>query len=197
MNKNDILNDMVADGNGYLTTSQVLDSGISKPTLAAYVSEHGMERVAHGVYLAKESWEDELYQICLLNRKAVFSHETALYLHGLMEREPRTITVTVCAGYNATHLRKRGIRVFQVKKDIYELGRSEIMTGFGNTVNVYDVDRTVCDILRRKNSMDIQVFQYALREYMTGSNKNLNRLMEYAKCLRVEELARIYTEVMI
>ena len=188
---------MVADGNGYLITSQVLNNGISKPTLAEYISKHKMERVAHGIYLSDDSWPDELYQLYLSCQRIVFSHETALMLHGLMEREPKVTSVTVKAGYNATHLRKKGVRVYQVKADVAELGAENIQTGYGNTVRVYDMERTICDILRYKDDMDIQVFRYAMKEYMQDGRKNLNRLMAYAKVFRMENTVRTYTEVML
>ena len=191
------LDNLLRESNGYLQTAQVLKEGISKPTLAAYVRDRGMDHVAQGVYLAKDGWEDSLYQLQLLNRKAVYSHETALHLQGLMEREPRNISCTVPAGYNATHLRKRGIQVFQVKAETYELGKREVITAFGNTVIAYDRERTICDILKHKKKMDIQIFQYAIKSYMASNEKNLHRLIMYAKQMKVEALVRTYTEVLL
>ena len=197
MSQFDVLDNLVASGNGYLVTAQVLNSGVSKPTLAEYVKQRKMQRVAQGIYLAEDAWPDDLFQICLSCPKTIISHETALYLHGLMEREPRHICVTVKAGYNATHLRRKGIRIYQVKADVFDLGVTEVRTGSGNIVRAYDMERTICDILRYKDSMDIQIFQYAMKEYMASRNKNLNRLMTYAKILRVDEAVRIYTEVLL
>lgn len=55
-----------------------------------------------------------------------------------MECDPKYTSVTVKAGYNASHLRNKGIRVYQVKPDIADLGVTEVQTGFGNKVRVYD-----------------------------------------------------------
>lgn len=175
----------------------MLANGVSKPTLADYVSKRNMERVAHGVYLAEDAWPDELYQLYLSNSRIIFSHETALYLHGLMEREPKRVNVTVKAGYNASHLRNKGICVYQVKDDVYELGVTEIQTNLGNKVRAYDMERTICDILRYKDSVDVQIFQYAMKEYMASDQKNLNHLMDYAKRFHIEDAMRTYTEVML
>ena len=197
MTRFDVLDNLVENGNGYLCTSQVIDAGVSKPTLAEYVSRRKMERIAQGVYLAEDAWPDELYLICLSNSRVVFSHETALMLHGLMEREPKIMSVTVKTGYNASHLRRKGIRVYQVKPDVYDLGIEEAQTRFGNTVRSYDMDRTICDILRYKDAMDVQVFQYAMKEYMGSTQKNLNHLMAYAKRFQIESAVRTYTEIML
>ena len=197
MTQFELLDKLVEKGNGYLQTFQVLEKGISKPTLADYVNKRNMERVAQGVYLAEDTWKDELYILHLSNSRIIFSHETALFLHGLMEREPKDISVTVRAGYNASHLRKKGIRVYQVKPEVEELGSIDIQTNFGNTVRAYDMERTLCDVIRYKGAMDVQVFQYAMKEYMGSTNKNLNHLMTYAKKLHIESAVRTYTEVML
>ena len=197
MNRFETLTQMVERGNGYLLTADVVSQGISKPTLAEYAAKYNMERVAQGVYLSADSWPDELYQIFLLNQRIIYSHESALFLHGLMEREPRFIHLSVPAGYNATHLRKRGFHVYQIKKDLFEIGRQTIITGFGNTVPVYDRERTICDMIRYKESTDVQIFQYALKEYMRSNKKNLNNLMEYAEHFGIVEKVRTYTEVML
>ena len=197
MTRFDLLDELVEKGNGYLLTYQVLKNGISKPTLADYVNKRNMERVAQGVYLAEDAWKDELYILHLSNSRIIFSHETALFLHGLMEREPKDISVTVRAGYNASHLRKKGIRVYQVKPEIEGLGVLNIQTGFGNTVRAYDMERTICDVIRYKEAMDVQVFQYAMKEYMGSTHKNLNHLMTYAKKLHIDSAVRTYTEVML
>ena len=197
MTKYDVLDSMVEKGNGYLNTSDVLLNDISKTTLAGYVKERGMERVAHGMYLAQDAWRDELYQISQQNNKVIFSHETALYLHGLMEREPTMVFVTSDSSYNGTHLRKRGIKVYRVKKELLELGAMEVETNFGNTVRAYDKERTICDILRQKGEMDVQVFRFAMREYMGMKDRNLRNLMKYAKIYGMEDKVRMYTEVMV
>ena len=197
MSQFDVLDDLVKAGNGYLCTAQVLENGVSKPTLAEYVKQRNMERVAQGVYLAEDAWPDELFLLSLSNSRIVFSHETALLLHALTEREPKYISLTVKAGYNATHLRKKGIRVYQVKPELAGLGLSSVRTSFGNTVRAYDRERTICDILRYKGTMDVQVFQYAMKEYMGSDQKNLNHLIAYAKAFRIESEVRTYTEVML
>ena len=197
MTRFELLDKLVENGNGYLRTSQVLEAGISKPTFAEYVTKRKLERVAQGVYLAEDAWPDELYLLYLMSSRIVFSHETALQLHGLMEREPKVVSVTVKAGYNASHLRNKGIRVYQVKPEVAELGAVEVQTSFGNTVRAYDMERTICDILRYKDEMDVQIFQYAMKEYMGSTQKNLNHLMAYAKRFQIESAVRTYTEVML
>ena len=197
MSKQDILDKLVEDGNGYLQTATVLESGVSKQTLAKYVQSHGMKRIAQGVYAAEDAWPDDYYLLSLRNRRIVFSHESALYLHDLTDREPPVTTVTVPTGYNASHIVKQGVKVIHIKPRWYDMGITTVKTGSGHTVPVYDRERTLCDIIRSKKEIEIQTFQTAMREYMGGKGKNLGNLMRYAKELGIEDEVRTYTEVML
>ena len=197
MSKFDVLDQLVEEGNGYLLTAVVLDHGVSKKTLANYVEARGLERAAHGVYMAEDAWKDDYYLLYARNRKVVFSHESALYLYTLMDKEPSVITVTVPKSYNSAHIAKQGIRVIHTKPEWYDLGITHVKTAFGNEVPVYDRERTLCDIIRAKKEIEIQTFQTAVREYMRSSGKDLGNLMRYAKALGVEVEVRTYTEVML
>ena len=54
-------------------------------------------------------------------------------------------------------------------------------TTFGNEVPVYDMERTVCDAIRNRSNIEMQVFQDTLKRYVKRKDKNLRRLMQYAK----------------
>ena len=96
------LDEMLEAGGGYLLTSDVVKAGISKPVLAVYVDKRGLIRAAHGVYFSDDYWEDELFLLSVKNKAVCFSHETALFLHDLMDREPSEYTVTAKSNYNGT-----------------------------------------------------------------------------------------------
>ncbi len=191
------LDDMTKRNNGYLITADVVASGYSKTYLAEYVRQRNMERVAQGVYMSSDVWLDEMYIIHLRNKNVVFSHESALYMHNLIDSEPTAVMLTVPKRYNATHLRERGCRVYTVPSNMLEMGRIEKETNFGNKVYVYDMDRTICDIIRYKDKLEIQTFQTALREYMRSKDKNIHNLMKYAEKMQISDKVRVYTEVML
>ena len=45
--------------------------------------------------------------------------------------------------------------------------------------------------------MDIEIFTSALQRYSRLKNKNLHRLMKYAKQLKVDKIVREYMEVLL
>ena len=138
-----------------------------------------------------------MYLLQLRFAQAVFSHDTALFLHNMTDREPTQYTVTVKTGYNPSRLTADGVKVYTVKKKLYSLGIVQISTPFGHTVAVYDPERTVCDIVRSRNNIEAQTFQDTLKQYVRRSDKNLHRLAEYAKVFRVEKILNQYLEVLL
>lgn len=46
---------------------------------------------------------------------------------------------------------------------------------------MYDLERTVCDLVRSRRNFEIQNFNMAIKSYLQRNDKDLNRLMRYAK----------------
>ena len=191
------LDHLLEEQKGLLRTEQAIAAGISKPVFYRYVCEKNLERAAHGIYMAKDTWLDQMYLLHLRFSQAVFSHETALFFHDLTDREPMQYTVTVKTGYNPTKLKEEGTQVFTIKASLHETGIITMKTSFGNDVPVYDMERTICDIIRSRNHIEIQTFQEALKGYARRRDKNLRTLMHYAELFHVEKILRKYLEVLL
>ena len=61
--------------------------GISKPVFYQFVKDTGMEMIGRGIYATDEAWIDDAYILSLRCPEIIFSHEEALFLHGLTDRE--------------------------------------------------------------------------------------------------------------
>lgn len=194
--KKDILMRLSEKNNGYLFTAEVLQNGISKTYLAKFVKENEYERVAYGIYSAPDIWPDELFILQKTNPRIIFSGETALYIHGLTDREYSKIEVTVPQGYNAVHLRKKNICVRSMRDKLYELGKSMAESIYGNPIIVYDKERTICNMIVDRKKRDIQLFQTAMKEYMSDSERKLTTLVRYAEELGIRDEVMKYVEVL-
>lgn len=197
MNQYKQLDHLLESQNGLLRTEQAMSAGITKPVFYNYVHSKELERVAHGIYLSKDAWVDSMYLLHLRFSHAVFSHETALFFHDLTDREPLQYTVTVKTGYNPTNLKEEGVQVFTIKVELHEVGLTTLQTPFGHDVPVYDMERTICDLLRSRSRIERQAIRDALRIYASRRNKNLRTLMRYAELFRVEKILRPYLEVLL
>lgn len=187
----------IVDDSGILLTKNAIEAGISKHALYNFIRNNGFEKAAHGVYASPETWKDENYILSLRCPQGVLSHDEALYYHGLTDREPLQKTITIYTGYGTSRMVADGIKVFTVKKELLDIGKEIMKTSYGHDIPLYNRERTICDLIRSRNRFEIQDFQTALKTYIMGKNKNLNRLMEYAKLFHVDKKIREYMEVLL
>lgn len=182
---------------GIVTTAQANEAGVSNERLRLLIHSGELERVATGIYILPEVIADRMFIAQLRRSKIIYSHETALYLHKLTDRDPINYMVTVPTGYNPTRLREDGFTVFTIKRELYEIGITKCKTMFGNSVTVYDIERTICDCLRSRNKLDIAIVTDAIKHYAKRKDKNLNKLMQMAETFKVTKLLRGYMEVLL
>ena len=197
MTANERLDLLFERNSGILKTAQVLENGISKSAFYAYAKQHGVKQVAHGVYVSPDAWTDAMYLLHLRCAQAVFSHESALFFHDLTDREPNPYSITVKTGYNPSSLQADGIKVYTIKKDLHDVGVVTMNTPFGHPVLVYDMERTICDLIRSRSGIEVQTFQDALKQYAKRKDKDLRKLIRYAQMFHVEKLLRQYLEVLL
>ena len=191
------LAELIDEHQGMLLTKDVDEQEIPRQYLALFVKENKLGRVSQGVYLSPETIDDEMYRLQVKNKRIVFSHETSLYLHDLTDRDPVKWSVTVPYGYNASHLRKAGVKVYTVKKALHPLGITEGKTIHGRPIKVYDRERTICDLVRNRNNMDVGIFQEAIKRYLNDKGKNIPLLLRYAEKLGVQNILRTYLEILL
>lgn len=184
------------ENGGTITTRQVNELNIKRPILYALVDKGLLEQSSRGVYILPENLDDEFYNLQVRYKKGVFSNASALYLLGFTDRTPIKFDMTFPASYNTSSVNKNVV-THRLKSEIYENGIITAKTPFGNEVNVYRIERTLCDILQPRNNIDIQVITDAFKFYAKYKERNIPLLSEYAKLLKVENKVRPYLEVLI
>lgn len=191
------LHKLVKDHRGIIKTADALNIGITKPTLYKYLDEHNFTKVCHGIFASPKAELDNMYVISLRSKQVVYSHDSALYLHKILANTSDRYTVTVKTGYNPSKLTAEGIKVFTIKPDLHDLGLIYVKTDTGFDVPTYNIERTLCDVIRSRSDMDARVFQMALRSYAKRTDRNIKLLMEYARVFRVDKILVKYLEVLL
>lgn len=180
----------------YITTKEVENVGISRRFLGFLVAKNKIIRLSRGIYTLPNELEDDYFIIGNKSKYAIFSNLTALYFHGLCDRIPVKYDVTVKSGYKGSLQKNDNINLCYVKKENFELGLTTIETNYGNNIRVYDVERSICDIIKNKNKLDLELFNKAIRNYYYSKNKNIIRLYDYAEKLGIYEKVRNTFEVL-
>ena len=197
LNGYELIETMLKNNNGFITAAQVTAAGIQRRALSELVEAKRLNRAARGIYALPEAWEDEMYFLQYQFAKGVFSNETALYLHGLSDRMPISYTLTFPHGYNATGLKRHNAKAKFATFETYGLGIVEAKSPSGNPIRVYDVERTLCDIVKGNNSCDIQIVNPAMKAYTISKEKDIAKLIGYAEWLRVKPKILRYMEVLL
>jgi predicted transcriptional regulator of viral defense system len=199
MNKDEQIIHLAKEQNGFLWTNQVIKENIRVETLNSMVKRGRLEKISHGLYALPNVLLDEYFLLQQKCSKGVFSYGTALYFLELSNRVPNIIHLTVHSGYNTRHITKttQKVNFHYVKKEILELGKTTILSPQGHPINSYNAERTLCDLIKHKKKMDMQLFGDAVKFYFESKKKNIRRLMKYAKQMGIEDKVRTYTEVIL
>ena len=181
----------------YITTKELDENNINRYFLTKMIERKQINRISRGYYGLVDYNADEYYKIISMSERAVFSMNTALYLHNLSDRTPLIFDITVPYYYGGSLRKNNKVNLHFVKNSILNLGKIEITSPFGMKIKVYDKERTICDIVKNRNNMDMEIFSKAIKNYIKSSDKNLNKLMKYAKELKIEKKMKEYMEVIL
>ena len=183
---------------GSFTTRQLEEAGISRIYLKSYVDDALLIRTSHGHYSLSDSLTDEFAILQKRSHVLLFSYGTALYLWGMSDRIPHSIDITVPSGTNLSRIRKdhADLRVHYVKKDLYDIGITETETPMGNKVRLYDKERCICDLIRARKAMDMQLYSGAIKDYFSD-HPNMRKILKYGKQFGIEDKIRTYSEVLL
>ncbi len=182
---------------GIIETKIAAEHGISKEILYKLCKENKIHRIVRGQYILPDDMQDELLSISRRSERIIFSHETALYLHGISDRTPFEHTITAPSGCIPSAAIKSECKVYYIKPDLFDLGKTTLKTLSGNDVPAYDLERTICDVIRSRNKLGTETFLSALKLYAADPRKDLNKLNLYAKKMRTANILRQYLEVLL
>lgn len=182
---------------GIIETKIAAQHGVSKAMLHKLCKEDKIHRIVKGQYIFPDDMQDELLSISRRSENIIFSHETALYLHGISERTPFEHTITAPSECIPSRAIKSECKVYYIKPELFDLGKTALKTPAGNTVPVYDLERTICDVVRSRNKLGTETFHSALKLYAASPKKNLNKLNSYAKKMHVANVLHRHLEVLL
>jgi len=189
-----MLRQLVEDNNGIISTREVTELGIPRTYLSEMVKQGLLERYERGIYISVTSNNDKMYCFQMRFAQVVFSHESALFLHHYIEKVPSRLVVTVRTGTNTKNLMKSGTRVHSIRSELFTLGEIKKETDFGRIVGTYDIERTICDVVRNRSKIENEIIVSVLKKYKDSPKKDFSRLFSYAENLKVAKILYNYLE---
>lgn len=191
------IKEVAETNNGFIKTAQVEELGISRPMLRKYTDAGKLEQVRKGLYILADDMADEYALLQARSKAAIFSYGTALFLWGLSDRAPHNYDITLPRGANIVLLKRDNpnLRCHYVQPELYEIGITETTSPQGATVRLYDRERCICDLIRNKNQVDMQLYSQAIKDYFKKKPNN-RKLLKYGRIFGIEDKIRTYMEVL-
>ena len=190
----EILKNYIENNNGIILASDLKKLNVHKQYLKLLCDEGYVERKEKGVYVKKGKNVNDFFLIQQRYKTGIFSHNTALYFYHLTDRTPLKYDMTF---KNNIRVNDEIIEPHYIKQDKYELGITKLELQDKTIIKLYDLERTIIDILRDRNKIDLQIFNTAMKEYMKRKDKNLIKLSKYAKEFKMEKILKKYMEVLL
>lgn len=196
------IEELILKNNGYLRTELIEKNGFQKDAVYAWLGKHPeIKRCGHGLYYdSSKTALDCEYALSYHKDDLVFSHETALWLHGFLDERPRIMTVTLPVGYNTRYMAGRNdVDVYTFRRDIYPAGAGVVNTQQGHSVRCYTPERAVCDVVRsikHEKSNLLTPTKLLGRYFEQTGEKEIREMLSYAKLLSVETEMKILTRLL-
>jgi predicted transcriptional regulator of viral defense system len=179
------------------TMQELLGSGISDTLIRILIHDGIITRLQQGLYTTQSSETDTEHILQLQYSKCIISHESALYHLGYSERIPEKIAITVPRHFGTSRLNDKNLKIRYCAPELIFYGITEMESIYGNTIKTYNLERTICDVIRHYKSIDIEIANKAIQKYCMDNKKKLSVLMLYAKRMGIADKVQSKLEILI
>lgn len=184
------------ENNGVITSNDIKQMGIDKKVISRLLANKQIERAEKGIYILPETMGDEYFNK-IYGKNAVYSHMTALYFHNLCNRVPMIYDITVTKKYYGILDNDEKVLLHKVDKELLDLGKMKIKSPQGQVIDVYDIERCLCDCLKDKDIIASEYIKEAFNSYFKDTKKDTFKIIKYAKKIGIEKEMHNYLEVLL
>lgn len=184
---------------GYLSTKEVVDKGINRYYINLLESVGAISKVKNGLY----KWVDydfqynfELVDAFKIVSNGVLCLTSALAYYDLTTYNSWQYEIAIERSKKITLPDYPPIKLIYFSIKQLELGITEVDMD-GHPVRIYDKEKTICDCIRYRNKIGIDIVKEGITEYLKRKDKDLNKLMKYAEACRVQKILKEYLEVLV
>lgn len=190
--------ELLQENSGIITSREVREAEIEYKVIQRMHHDGKLEKLTHGLYGEPALLEDPYYITQYRCPSCIFSHETALFFHALSDRTPEQLMITIPSGHNTRLLHDRErYKFFYVASCLHEIGVMTMSTVYGRDVRVYDLERTICDSLKRRDQLDRDIVNEAVKRYVRSSQADFTKLLHTAELFNIRDTVRTYLEILI
>ena len=180
----------IAENGGVVKKNRLNELGIDYRRILDYVETGDLVRIKSGYYAAADVFSEEELVVRLFP-DAVLTLENALYAYGYISRKPYGFRLAVDKNTSKSRFKLEFPQIlpFYAEPETLCFGVEKIAFG-GREMNIFDRERLVCECLKYEDKMEREQFREGLLSYIRDKDKDIAKLMEYAKERRVAKKAQ-------
>jgi predicted transcriptional regulator of viral defense system len=183
--------------NGYAKTKDIVNADIHKKYLKELLDEGIIYKLKRGLYKWREyDFSNEIVDVAKIVPGGILCLVSALSYYGLTTYTPLEYQIAINQKSKVVLPDYPPIKLYYFSKEYYETGIKKINLD-GNTIKIYDIEKTISDCFRFNNEIPKDVLLESIKEYVRKRNKNINKLMKYARNTSAEKQISKYLEVLI
>ena len=187
MNQYETIKEIFKAHNGIVHTADIISKGIHNSWLNKLAVQGVISKIRRGVYEWIESGPKEDTDILkTLFPDAIICMNSALFFYGYTDRTPDAWHLAFHRDINKKRLQINypPIMPYFLEPHLLQAGvTSENIQG--TDLQIYDRERTICDVLRHSGKIDREILNKAIQSYLKDNKKNIDNLIKYSKTLRV------------
>lgn len=173
-------------GFSYYRINQMVEQGMLTKLNKKYYENVGFDGEESDFYYVYAYVPDGV--VCLLSA-AVYYNLSTYRLEAIDVAIPRNGNVSTLPDWPE-------LKVCYFTDDRYYTG-IEIIEDGKNRFRIYDIEKTVVDIVYYREKIGIEETKEVLTSYLCRSDRNLNRLIRYAEMLKCGNTMKRYLEVLL
>lgn len=188
------IQELMEKNNGVVKTSQLYTLGLDYRRIQNFVEYGVIEKVKNGYYSMNFHKKREEDIMAALFPDCVLTMESAMYCHHYLKNRPFKWTVAVDKNTSKSRFKLDYPLVlpYYTEPEVLQMGVEKMQIG-NVEMSVYCRERLICDILKYENRMEREDLQQALRAFLSDKNKDIAKLLSYARERKV--LSKVRSQI--
>jgi len=183
------------ENNAFISSASVKEQGrTAYYKMLASVRDGELIQVRRGVYANIEQLSGNMIDIESIVSSGILCLWSAWSIHGLTTSMPQAFHVAIKRDRKVTTPSFPKIELHSYTEKILDVGSIQ-MTMDGYAFRIYDVERCVCDAVKFRNKVGMDVCSEIINNYLERPDRNISKLMDYARLLRVANILEKYLQV--
>ncbi len=185
----------------YIHTKDFKSAGFRSSYIKELVDQGILEKLKAGLYRLTDIDEPNEISLDLVDcSKAVpggvICLLSALSHYELTTFNPSYVEIAIKNNLRAPKVIFPPIHIYYFRNRFYESGIDQVKTIYG-TIQIYSIEKTICDVFRYRKKIGEDVFIEALKNYFNSKKANLTKLHEMVELCQIKKMISPYIKSIV